>query len=1559
MAGTINLDSLEFQINSSTSEAIKNIDSLITSFRNLKSASDENIGKIANAFKALNSAVSAESPIHKLASTLEKISSISNLSNIKVPENIGKNFTESFKGFDSSYMKEVAGSINEFNKSIDGESLKQLAEITKSLGKIGEKPAKGLSESITGINKSLSEIPPDLSERVNKALSGFNFEDLTSLGKAIKSFNTAVSKVPSIEKISNGISELKTNLEGLETKADAVKKLASGLRALSKVTPIDPSLATEMKRISDAINSQGKTDTFQLANLANLLSDMRYSPALSMLAKSLSELATSVTAYPIATSNNVANALRNFEFQTNFDSAYQLQTRLVGINQLVNALNASLSQASSGGVKLFEDVANGIVKLNTALSGIDGNELTQKMDAVDAVFKKEISQNLANSINAFPDVKLSSIAEALKSVSGNDLFISDKFIDNLSMLSSVVRDEWSENDILKLYSIAEAFQPFQGISEINVPKNFTTFIQTIGDKIKNFDGANIPQIKALGDAMQSFKGLHDIKISASFGNQIKKISDALKKLTPRDIAKLRELANAIKKIGDAGDKSVKIKINTNDAKSAKSIIESLKQSILGTSKVADLTEFTFKNLFLAPLKYAGKLSIAIGKSLISPIQKVANRLKVVIAGFGKIVKLRAFRFIISSITKGIKEGTDNLYQFSKAINGEFAKSLDTLSTSSLYFKNSVGAMLAPIINQLAPAIDSLVDKLVEANNKINQFFAQMTGATYWTKALKYPKEYAEAVDDAKKSVKDFTMGFDELNIISDNDSGKSADQLDYSKMFEIVDLEKDPWTEKLKSAIDSGDWYGAGTLLGEKFNSVFQNIDYSSAGEKLGIKINNAISLAKGFIDISDFETVGTGIAQFLNSGFENINFYNLGSVLAGGWNIIIDTVHGFVTEFKFADFGKDLSDSVNGWFDTIDLNKAAESLSLGLQGILDTMYSFLSNTNFKDFGNKVGEAINKLVNDLPTIVSKFTATASEFAVGVFDFLSGTIEGIDWKDSGQKLFQSIEAFFTGIEWDKISSSFAEFLGSAIGASVSLFTGFAGESGKAIDNLIAWLSGGDTDAGKKFAEWGENNVVKPLIKGIVSGMYDSETWKEFDDTIEKDGGLFKFFEGWGEYVYDEFHKAGEGSESGTKTVKSSISNIQKAVTNFKTKWHSVWNTVKQKFSDFVGSLEENGFVIYDNFEKIKTDLNNLKDNWKTGWDTIKEKVDNFKSDWATGADDLKNKMSNLKNNWHSSIENIGEKVNELSGNVDSGLNVDIAGSFTSANTNLSDFETNWETGLTDLKDFMSTTWDSMKEKVSGTLEPVFDKSKENFESFKSDWKTGATDLKNFLSTTWGSVKEKVSTTLNPLWDTATSNFSTFKSNWVSGWEEIKEKISGIFQLIKEKADDFFAPITENWKSGANSIIGVIEGFVNNIIWAFNEMGKVVNSFSFEIPDWVPNIGGNSFGLSLPEWSEISLPRFEKGGFPNSGDLFFANENGHPEFVGSVGGKTAVANNDQITEAIYSAVYAAITSAISQSNRDDGNQEINIYLDSKEIGYRMEERKLTRGQQIFTGGVVNEF
>ena len=158
-----------------------------------------------------------------------------------------------------------------------------------------------------------------------------------------------------------------------------------------------------------------------------------------------------------------------------------------------------------------------------------------------------------------------------------------------------------------------------------------------------------------------------------------------------------------------------------------------------------------------------------------------------------------------------------------------------------------------------------------------------------------------------------------------------------------------------------------------------------------------------------------------------------------------------------------------------------------------------------------------------------------------------------------------------------------------------------------------------------------------------------------------------------------------------------------------------------------------------------------------------------------------------------------------------------------------------------------------------------------------------------------------------------------------------------------------------KSAINGIISGIESLSNGVIDGINGMIKALNKLSFTVPSWVPAIGGEKFGFNLKTISRITIPRFEAGGFPDMGQLFVAREAG-PEIVGSIGNRTAVANNDQIVESVSQGVYRAVVQAMAQSG---GNQVVEAKVNDKVlfevVVNRNRQETMRTGYSPLLGGV----
>lgn len=195
----------------------------------------------------------------------------------------------------------------------------------------------------------------------------------------------------------------------------------------------------------------------------------------------------------------------------------------------------------------------------------------------------------------------------------------------------------------------------------------------------------------------------------------------------------------------------------------------------------------------------------------------------------RIIRYRVVNGVLKQIAQAFSEGVNNLYQYSKAIGTDFAKNMDSAATSLQYFRNSIGAMAAPILNALIPVFDSLIDRIVEGVNWLNQLIAKMTGATSWTKAIRQQKEYAEATKDSAAAQKQLLAGFDELNVISSTSGSSGSTTPDYSGMFEEVSMDNisssvTEWSDRLLSTWATIKEYATeivAALVGIKVSELF------------------------------------------------------------------------------------------------------------------------------------------------------------------------------------------------------------------------------------------------------------------------------------------------------------------------------------------------------------------------------------------------------------------------------------------------------------------------------------------------------------------------------------------------------------------------------------------------------------------------------------------------------------------------------------------------------------------------------------------------------------------
>ena len=165
--------------------------------------------------------------------------------------------------------------------------------------------------------------------------------------------------------------------------------------------------------------------------------------------------------------------------------------------------------------------------------------------------------------------------------------------------------------------------------------------------------------------------------------------------------------------------------------------------------------------------------------------------------------------------------------------------------------------------------------------------------------------------------------------------------------------------------------------------------------------------------------------------------------------------------------------------------------------------------------------------------------------------------------------------------------------------------------------------------------------------------------------------------------------------------------------------------------------------------------------------------------------------------------------------------------------------------------------------------------------------------------------------------------------IKHWDEIIAKIKRFQQVLGEALGDGKL----EWIDFAAVAIKALFAPIDAIVQLINWLIALVSWISTAISGLAFIKGANARADAIQADGSVYLQGFASGGFPDEGQLFIANEGSAPEMVGTINGRAAVANNDQIVEGIRQGVYEAVSAAMLQQSGDD--RPIKVYLDSKEI------------------------
>ncbi|WP_332856776.1 hypothetical protein [Clostridium paraputrificum] len=175
------------------------------------------------------------------------------------------------------------------------------------------------------------------------------------------------------------------------------------------------------------------------------------------------------------------------------------------------------------------------------------------------------------------------------------------------------------------------------------------------------------------------------------------------------------------------------------------------------------------------------------------------------------------------------------------------------------------------------------------------------------------------------------------------------------------------------------------------------------------------------------------------------------------------------------------------------------------------------------------------------------------------------------------------------------------------------------------------------------------------------------------------------------------------------------------------------------------------------------------------------------------------------------------------------------------------------------------WDEVKEKCGQVWDWIKDKFKQFKEwlggVFATDWSEKFGFLGDILNAYLINVKNVLDGVKRFFSGIIDFIAGVFTGNWDRAWKGVKNIFKGIW--------DSFTGIA---KAPINMIIGLINGMIS----AINVAIRGINKLSWEVPSWVPIIGGETWGFDIPQLGKV--PYLAKGGIVDSATLAVIGERG---------------------------------------------------------------------------------
>ena len=593
-------------------------------------------------------------------------------------------------------------------------------------------------------------------------------------------------------------------------------------------------------------------------------------------------------------------------------------------------------------------------------------------------------------------------------------------------------------------------------------------------------------------------------------------------------------------------------------------------------------------------------------------------------------------------------------------------------------------------------------------------------------------------------------------------------------------------------------------------------------------------------------------------------------------------------------DYAKSLNSNANSAKNAKKANEELKRTILSFDQInkMDDNSSSDSNSGIADTGGLSPsdmfetESIPSKIKGIADMIKQAWKNADFTEIGamVGNKLNAALNSIPWdkiKNTCNKIAKSVATFLNGfletVDWKLVGNTLAQGINTAFGMANTFAENFHWDSlGKAIGNGINGALGG--------LDW---NLIQETVRNIATGITD--TLNSFIQTT--DWALVGQSFGNGiNTILDFFHTAINNFDwTGAGTALADFVNNAVNTIDFVNLGQTISDGIKSVFDFGIAAIE--GIDWWTIGEKVRDGLAAID------WNGI---ADGFFELIGAAFGGLSAFFGGLLSDAVSGAQKyFQKKIEECGGNVVKGIFKGIKDAIVGIAEWIKDhIFTPFMKGFTAAFGIHSPST-VMAEQGKYIIDGLLKGVKDNISKFLNYIKEIPGKVLKAIGNIKNKVLQKGSDIVSGLKDGFTEKVSTFTSVLGTLPETIRNAIPNLF--------DVGSSIIQNFANGFSSVHIPMP----HIGWDWTGGSIRIGNFSFSLP-------------------RFNLQWYAKGGFPEMGQLFIANEAG-PEMVGKMGNRNAVANNNQIVDGIRNGVFEAVLDAFNASGileRDDSEKEVTL-------------------------------